>query len=229
MWLVSRFWQPPPFQSGQADIWDFSEKKTRLSVDLLSERLNQSFLDIVFLHDTKENIYQAFFEALPVSRELQANNRIGMIGVRCNTVDALLTSLEAGITDVLLIAERWTLLDRTVGLELLLLANSRNTNIIVGEVLNSGCLAQHDNASAKFNYRPISRIEQCKFRELCTLINKYTSLMAVALQFPNRDPCVSVTLLGVSEADQLRGSFRFLDQVIPDMFWQEVEGMGLKA
>ena len=46
-----RFATAGPVSTGEADVWDFSEKAITDSIERSCERLNRERLDIVFLHD----------------------------------------------------------------------------------------------------------------------------------------------------------------------------------
>ncbi len=223
-----RFGAPPPFSSGENDSWDFSEAATRHCIDLSSARLDRDYLDIVFLHDIEASIGQALCEALPVLRELRSAGRIGMIGAGCNTVEGLLAALATGFVEVVLVAGRWTLLDRTAQVELLPKAGDSGTKVVAGGILNSGCLADPGSRGARFDYRQISEFERSQLLKLAATAAKHdVSLTAAALQFPARDARVGTTLLGASSPGQLQESLAALSQSVPEAFWDEAQDMGL--
>ncbi len=222
------FGAPAPSESGQADVWDFSEAATRASIERSCERLFRERLDIVFLHDIEAAPDQAFAEALPVLREMQQAGRIGLVGAGCNTVNGLLNTIDADAADVLLVAGRWTLLDRTAGECLLPKAQANGSKVVAGGVLNSGCLARATTTGAKFDYRPISPREISELTNLTGLAAQHEiPLLAAALQFPSRDPRVDCTLLGASSSRQLQKTIDALAIEIPDPFWADAASVGL--
>lgn len=224
------FGSAAPSVSGIPDVWDFSEHSARESVERSCERLRRGKLDIVFLHDIETAQDQALKEALPVLRELQAQGRIGVVGAGCNTVDGLLAAVVGGAADALLIAGRWSLMDRTAGTQLLSHAAAHGTAIVAGGVLNSGCLAKPRSPDAKFDYRPISESERAAALDIAKVAEAHrVSVLAAALQFPGRDSRVSTTLLGASSASQLEGALAALEEQIPDQFWNTIAPMGLAA
>jgi len=225
-----QFGAPAQAGTSHADVWDFSEQSVRESIERSCERLDRNYLNVVFLHDIEAKQDQAFHEALPVLRELQSAGRIGAVGTGCNTVVGLLSAVDAGAADVLLIAGRWTLLDRTAGAELLPAAANAGVSVVAGGVLNSGCLACPEMPGAKFNYRTIQSEERAMLDKLVAVAVQFNvSLTAAALQFPQRETRVSTSLLGASGSVQLQSTLDALREPIPDGFWKAVEHMGLRA
>jgi len=223
-----RFGSPPPLVSGESDLWDFSAAATRYSIDRSTERLDRNCLAIVFVHDIDANIDQARHDALAVLQELKSAARIRLIGAGCNTVEGLLAALATGSVDVLLVAGRWTLLDRSAQVALLPKAASCSARIVAGGVLNSGCLAASDSRNSKFDYRPISQREHCQLLRIAANAKKHNvSLTAAALQFPARDDRVGTTLLGASNPAQLRENLEAMIEPVPNAFWEEAAEMGL--
>lgn len=207
-------------QSGNPDTWDFSEAAVRASIARSQDRLNREVLDCVFLHDIGGNIDAAFHEALPVMRELQRKNVIGLIGAGCNTVDELLSAVGAG-SDAILIAGRWTLLDRSAGDKLLPSCKAAGTRIVAGGVLNSGLLAARPGPTSTFDYRPATAAERARAQQLSDMAEaEGISLLSAALQFPLRHETVGTLLLGAASQDQLEESMTALTARIPDRFWE---------
>lgn len=219
---------PPPGQTGVADHWDFSESAIRASIARSCERLGREHLDTVFLHDIEAAPDQALGEALPVLRDLQAKGRIGRVGAGCNSVGGLLRALEEGAADCLLVAGRWTLLDRTAEAQLLPRAAAAGSLIVAGGVLNSGLLADPNAPNAQFDYRPASDSVRAEARGLAArAAEEGVSLLAAALQFPGRDARVSTTLLGVASRDELDAALAALQEPIPPALWDAVADAGV--
>lgn len=219
-----------PGPGDQPDIWDFSETATRMSIERSRETLGRDRIDAVFLHDIEAAPEQALNEALPVLRELQAQGAIGLIGAGCNTVAGLLQAIDAGASDVLLVAGRWTLLDRTAGGAVFSRAMALGTHVVCGGILNSGLLADPDAPGALFDYRPASNNERAAARRLASLANAAgVSLLAAALQFPGRSPSVSATLLGAGNPEELESALTAMRTAIPQPFWAAVEQEGIVA
>lgn len=211
-------------------VWfDFSEQTIRQSIEKSCTRLGRNFLDVLFLHDLEGSPEQAFSEGLPVLQDLRSKGRVGHIGAGCNTVAGLLSAVDNGACDWLLVAGRWTILDRSAGAKLLTRAHSVSSHIVVGGVLNSGCIGNPDDPEATFDYRPILPDERSAAQVIKSVADAYgVHLLAAALQFPSQDKRVSTLLLGAASVDQLNGSIKALSAPIPDIFWEKIDHMGLK-
>lgn len=219
-----------PSARASSDYWNFSENATRASIAQSCERLDRNHLDIVFLHDIEAAPEQAFAEALPTLRALQNEGVIGMVGAGCNTVEGLRLALEAGASDIALIAGRWTLLDRSAGSKLLPQASKIGTKIVCGGVLNSGLLADPMAPDAQFDYRPARPPERAAAQRLAAHANaEDVPLLAAALQFPNRDPRVTTTLLGAASSSELKQALSALATKIPAHFWNKISDEGIFA
>lgn len=210
--------------------FDFSEQTMRASIEQSCIRLGRNELDVVLLHDVEGAPEQAFSEGLPVLRALQANGRIGKVGAGCNSVAGLLSAVEHAACDWLLVAGRWTILDRTAGSELLTKANDAGSHIVVGGVLNSGCMADPNHPNATFDYRPIQPEERSAAQAIKIAADQFhVSHITAALQFPIRDQRADSLLLGAASVEQINASVDALKASIPDEFWALIEKMGLQS
>ena len=68
--------------------------------------------------------------------------------------------------DVILLAGRWTLLDRDAEAELVDLARDKGTSFVLGGIYNSGILAKGPVPGAWFNYQPASEAILAQVRDL---------------------------------------------------------------
>ncbi|MEW7009945.1 aldo/keto reductase [Lentilitoribacter sp. EG35] len=219
-----------PGPNDTPDVWDFSEATTRASIRRSQDRLGRDYLDCVFLHDIEMAPEAALAEALPVLKDLQAKGEIGLIGAGCNTNAGLIAAIYRGAADVVLVAGRWTLLDRSAARNLLPLCARKRTAVVAGGVLNSGLLAKRPVEGASFDYRPATVVE----RDAATRIHDLAQasgiqLINAALSFPTRHSAVDTLLLGVSTACQLEQSLSALKTNIPQEFWENVAPLGLLA
>lgn len=218
----------PPL-TGMPDVWDFSEAATRLSLRKSQDRLRRDKLDIVLLHDIEPATESALKEALPVLMEWRDKGLVGKIGAGCNSVAGLQDALGAGADEVVLIAGRWTLLDRSAGHALLGQCAEKGTSAVAGGVLNSGLLSKRPIAGMSFDYRQASERELTAAQQLHAMADRFgINLLSAALQFPRRHEAISTLLLGVSSNAQLQSTMTALKTEIPDPFWKEIEPMGLK-
>ncbi|MEW2349732.1 aldo/keto reductase [Streptomyces sp. NPDC006684] len=92
---------------------DYSRDGVLRSLDASLERLGLDRIDLALVHDPDDHMDTALAEALPALAELRAQGVVGAIGVGMNSVNPLRRFVAEGDPDVVMVAGRWTLLDRT--------------------------------------------------------------------------------------------------------------------
>jgi D-threo-aldose 1-dehydrogenase len=130
--------------------WDFSRDGVLKSIEASCQRLGVDRLDVVHVHDPDHHEHEALSHAFPALIELREQGVIGAVGCGMNQFEMLGRFVERVDLDVILLAGRWTLLDRS-GEPLLDTCADRSIQVIVGGVFNSGLLASPEN-SPWFDY-----------------------------------------------------------------------------
>src|SRR5206468_2427688 len=109
------------------------------------------------------------------------------VGVGTNYVAVALELVRRGDVDVVMLAGRYTLLDRSAGDELLPLCLERGVPVLAAGAFNSGVLA----GGSTFDYRPAPPEVLARRQALAGLCERHdVPLAAAALQFPLRHPAV---------------------------------------
>lgn len=137
--------------------------------------------------------------------------------------------LELGVFDVLLVHNRWTLVDRSAG-DLIAAAAARGMGVLNAAVYGGGILAQQvpaDRPSARqYGYRPAPAATLAAVDALRSLCDRHgTTLGVAALQFSLRDPRVASTIVGVSRPERVRPTLDACRTPLPDDVWAEAETM----
>lgn len=209
---------------------DYSADRVRRSVDESRERLGLDTLPLVHLHDPENFPFEEMsapggaVEALVALREA---GDVGAIGLAGGPVPEMRRYLDLGVFDVLLVHNRWTLVDRSAG-SLLAAAAERGMGVLNAAVYGGGILAQQepsDRPSArKYGYRPARPETMAAVEALRALCDRYgTTLGAAALQFSLRDPHVASTIVGVSRPERVAETLDACRTPLPDDFWAEAE------
>jgi D-threo-aldose 1-dehydrogenase len=233
---VGRLLQPNPAPTG-SDLpaggfavrddmvrrFDFSRDGVLRSLEASLGRLNVSRVDIVYVHDPDEHVDQAIAEAVPVLAELRAQGVIGAVGVGMNQWQALLRMVRETDLDVVMLAGRWTLLDRS-GAPLLAACAERGVAVVAAAPFNSGLLAEDQpSPTAHFNYGPPSRKILAQAWALAGICQRHGArLPAAALQFPLRHPAVVSVVAGLRTAREADAAVRLLSEPVPDAAWAEL-------
>jgi D-threo-aldose 1-dehydrogenase len=191
-------------------VFDFSASAVRRSLADSLERLKHDRVDVALLHDPEEHLDEAR-RAIDVVRELAPT-----VGVGTNVVATAAALVERGEIDVVLLAGRYTLLDRSAGDALLPLCAERGVGVHAAGVFNSGVLA----GGTTFDYATASPSVLARRDELAALCAQFDApLAAAAMQFPLRHPAVTSIVVGARSPEEIAEDARLLDLVLPDELW----------
>ena len=134
----------------------------------------------------------------------------------------------AGDFDAMLLAGRYSLLERPALDSFLPLAVEKGIGMMLGGVFNSGILATGPAPGAHHNYRPappeildrVARIEAvCKAHGV--------ALADAAMQFPLGHPAVASVVVGVVSASEVKRNRASFDRPIPAALWSDLKTAGL--
>jgi D-threo-aldose 1-dehydrogenase len=199
--------------------FDYSAAGVRRSLESSLARLGLDRVDIVLLHDPEVDLDRATGEGLTELVRLRDEGLAAAIGVGTTSVEAATRlAREPGI-DVVMLANRWTLLDRT-GLSVLDACLEHGVRVLAAAPFNSGFLAA---PSTPYDYRPPSAgvvTEAARLRGICEVHG--VDLVAAALQFPLRHPAVERVVAGMRSRAEAEANVAALGSPIPDAFWTAV-------
>ena len=129
--------------------------------------------------------------------------------------------------DVMMVAGRYTLLDRSAEEDLLPLALDRGVGVVAAAVYNSGLLSTAEvRSDAKFDYgtAPVALIERA--RSMAEACSRYgVTLPDAALQFALRHPAVTSVVVGLRTAEQAASTADRASAEIPEELWTELEAL----
>jgi D-threo-aldose 1-dehydrogenase len=214
---------PLPF----APDYDYSYDGIMRSVEFSYARLGLNRIDILFVHDigvythgvekTKLHLRQFMDSGLKALEELKSSRVISAYGLGVNEVQICLDVLRQAPLDCILLASRYSLLDRTAEAELLPLCRQRQTSLIIGGVFNSGILATGPVPGAHFDYLPAAEdiLDRVGAMEKIAAEGGYP-LAAAAFQFPLHEPVVASVLTGTAKPANLERNLQLLDIQVPE-------------
>ncbi|MFG3043010.1 aldo/keto reductase [Streptomyces sp. NPDC048330] len=203
-------------------VWDFGADGIRRGLEASLERLGLDRVDIVYLHDPDDHADQALREAYPALERLRAEGVVRAIGVGMNQTAIPTRFVTETDIDVVLLAGRYTLLDRSGLAELLPAARRRGVSIVAGGVFNSGLLAD-PRPGATYDYAaasPVTLARALRLREICE--RHGVPLRAAAARFPLRHPAVAGVLLGLRSAAEATDAADMMAREIPEALWDEL-------
>lgn len=205
-------------------VLDYSRHGVRRSISESLDRLQLDYLDIAFVHDPDDVIDQAISETVPALLELRQEGVVRAVGVGMNQWQALKRVVEETDVDVVMVAGRWTLLDRTA-LPLLDTCQSRSVAVLAAAPFNSGILASSVvPEDARFDYSRADPSRISAARRLADICRRHdVELAAAALQFPVRHPAVTAVVCGMRTAREVILDASLFTAPVPEACWIELE------
>ena len=209
---------------------DYSGDRVRASVDESRQRLGLDHLPLVHLHDPEHHPFEEITRpggAVDALVALRAAGVVGAIGLAGGRVQEMARYVDLDVFDVLLVHNRWTLLDRSAG-ALLGAALERGMGVLNAAVYGGGVLARTGPATGPttYGYRPAPpEVSEAidAMRRVCATYG--TDLRTAALQFSLRDDRFASTVVGMSRPDRVASTLEAASQPLPDALWEELESL----
>jgi D-threo-aldose 1-dehydrogenase len=203
---------------------DYSADGVKRSIEESLVRLGTDYVDIVYVHDPDDHVEQVIRETFPALVALREEGVVRAIGAGMNFWQPLLEFVTTSDIDVVMLAGRWTLLDRS-GAPLLAACEERNVAVVSAAPFNSGILSRATPQSdAHFDYQGVSPALLARARELAATCDSYgVELPAAAINFPLREKSVVSVVAGFRSASQMRDGVRWMSEEIPEALWGALE------
>ncbi|HXH33829.1 MAG TPA: aldo/keto reductase [Plantibacter sp.] len=210
--------------------WDASEAGVRRSLDESLARLGLDRVDVLYLHDPERHDPETGISSgIPALAALRDEGLVGAIGIGSMDVDALLAAVRTGLTDLIMIAGRYTLAEQPAAADVLPACIEHGVGVVAASVFNSGLLARTvPDPDGRYEYgavppevfdRAVAIAEVCRRFDV--------ELPAAALQFPLRHPAVQTVAVGASRPAQMVQNVERFEAVIPEAFWTALDDAGL--
>ncbi|KAB8172913.1 aldo/keto reductase [Microbispora catharanthi] len=204
-------------------VRDYSRDGVLRSLDDSLHRTGLDHFDLVFIHDPDDHWEQAAGQAYPALAELRDQGVIGAIGAGMNQAEMLTRFVRETDLDAVLVAGRYTLLDRSAADQLLPECERRGVAVVAGGVFNSGILA--GGTTYDYDAAPPAVLERA--RELDRICASHgVPLPAAALRFPHRHPAVTTVLIGARSAEEIAEDLALAAADIPDGLWEDLNHAG---
>lgn len=202
------------------------------------QRLGMDRVDMLVIHDiglwhmgNEAEIDRHFADleagGLVALTELRAGGRIRAIGAGANELTLSERLLDLGELDFILLALRYTLLDRS-GRALLDRAEKAGVGIVIGAPFQSGVLAAGSGAASNYNYGsvpPDIREKVAALEAICSELA--VPLRAAALQFPLTHPAVMSVLAGIGSRFEAESNWEAMNARLPEALWKRLSGSGV--
>ena len=211
-------------------VFDFSRDGILRSLEESLKRLDLDRVDIALIHDPDHDQEQALQEAYPTLAELRSQGVVNAIGAGMNKWQILARFIRECDFDCVLMAGRYTLIDRSALPELLPLCEENGVSVILGGPYNRGVLAS-DLSEETYNYTPPDAGDVPLPSEMLDLARRIkvvcdrhaVPLKAAALQFGLAHPAVAATVPGAATPEEVEDNVRMVSYPIPAHLWAELK------
>ena len=215
----------PYFVGGDSNIrvFDFSRDGILRSFQDSLQRLGLDRIDTLYLHDPDDHLDQAIAEAYPALAKLREEGLISKVGAGMSNAPALDRIVRETTVDEIMLAGRYTLMDRSAADSLLPICLEKKVNVVAVGVYGSGLLAD-PKPGAYYDYRAATDDEidtAVDFRD--AFAQHSIPLQAAAIQFPLQHPAISSVGIGARNATQSKGNVDFFNWNIPSALWRELK------
>ena len=207
---------------------DYSGDRVRRSVAESMARLGLDRLPLVHLHDPEFHDFDDIAGrggAVDALVGLREEGVVGAIGLAGGDVRVMARYLALGVFDVLLVHNRWTLVDRSAG-GLVAEARRQGMGVLNAAVYGGGILAHQDDEGSPttYGYRPASPPVLDAVRAMRAVCARYgTDLPTAALQFSVRDDTFAATVVGMSRPERVAATVAAAQAPLPDDLFAELE------
>jgi D-threo-aldose 1-dehydrogenase len=209
--------------------WDFSAAGVRASVEQSLARLGLDTIDIAYVHDPDQAWAGAARQGLAALAPLKAAGVVRAVGIGTNATAGLAEIIGEGLVDVVMIANRYSLLDHSALDAVLTPARQAGVTVVVAGVFATGLLATARPApGATYEYRAAGADVFQRAERLASVCDRHgVELPAAALAFPLLHPAVAAVAVGMRSPREVDEDLRRFAAGIPDALWPDLVGHGL--
>lgn len=225
---LNGFVNPLPFDQ----VYDYSYDGIMRSVDASFQRLGLSKIDIIYVHDigvvthgdqNSHHMKVLLESGVKALEELRSSGTVKAVGLGVNETQICLELIPEMALDLIMLAGRYTLLDREAENGLLVQSEKNQIKLVAAGVFNSGILATGPGPHAHFNYEPATPEIQSKAAAIETMCRAHkVSLPSAAMNFARKHPAVVSTVIGTAKSSSLKRNLENWNAVIPDALWAEL-------
>ena len=208
--------------------FDFGYDAAKRSLESSLERLGVDRVDIVHIHDPDDHVHEALEGTHPALVALREQGVIGAVSLGTNSVGTAAAFLERADLDCILVAGRYTLLDRSAA-ELIDACADRGVAYLAAGVFNSGVLARR-RAGSWYDYGPASDKTLQRAAAADGVCRRHgVELRAAAANFPLTNPGVAAVVVGMSTPAEVDENLAALRAPVPAELWRELQELGSRG
>jgi D-threo-aldose 1-dehydrogenase len=207
-------------------VKDYSRDGVLRSLEGSLLRLDLDRVDVVYVHDPENDMDAAVRHAIPALIEMREQGVLRAVGAGMNYVKPLQRIVAETDVDVVMVAGRYTLADRTAE-PLLDQCVARGVSIVLAAPFNSGLLARAwPPDDAYFDYKPAPPAILATARAYAQIcLNNDVELPHAALQFPLQHPAITSVVTGLRSPTHVRNALSWITTPLPDQVWSDLRSL----
>lgn len=211
--------------------WDFSRDGVLRQLEASLARLGTDRVDVVYLHDPDDHWPEASTTGVQALVELRDQGVVRAIGAGMNQWRMLERFVRRCDVDVVMVAGRLSVLDRTALDVLVPACRERGVAVVAAGVYNSGLLARADVPdAANFDYGPAPAALVARARAMAEVCRAHgTTLPAAAVQYPLQVPGVATVVVGCRTAAHVADTAARVAEPLPVALWPDLTPHALTA
>ncbi|HEY3555858.1 MAG TPA: aldo/keto reductase [Kribbella sp.] len=194
---------------------DYSGARVRASVAESKERLGLDDLPLVYLHDPEAHDFDSMRDAVDTLMQLRSDGEIGHVGLAGGDTRELSRYLELGGFEVLLVHNRWSLVDHSAH-DIFERARADGIAVVNAAVYGGGILANPDGVT-KYAYREAPPALLSAVKEMDAACREYgVDLATAALRHSLDDPGIAGTVVGITKPARVDALLAARDADLPE-------------
>jgi D-threo-aldose 1-dehydrogenase len=196
------------------DGTDYGGGPVGRSVAECKERLGLADLPLVYLHDPEFHDFDKMRRTVDALMQLRADGEIGHVGLAGGDTAELGRYLDLGGFEVLLVHNRWSLVDHSAG-ALIQRAIADGLAVVNAAAYGGGILA-NPQGSSKYAYRDAPAAVLEAVAEMDKACREHgTDLATAALQHSTMNPALASTVVGISKPARIDQLITALETDLP--------------
>jgi len=209
--------------------WDFSASGVERSLEESLARLGLDSVDILLAHDPDQAWEGAAREGLASLARLKAAGLVTAIGIGTNSTVGLAGIIAEGLVDVIMLANRYSLLDHAALDSVLAPARQAGTAVVAVGVFATGLLStRRPAAGATYEYRAAGAEVIERTNRIASICEDHgVQLPAAALAFPLLHPAIVAVAVGMRSPREVDEDLRQFETDVPDGLWSDLVAEGL--
>ncbi|MFI5843052.1 aldo/keto reductase [Catenuloplanes sp. NPDC051500] len=209
--------------------WDFSAGGVERSLHDSLDRLGLDRVDILYAHDPDQAWDGAGRQALDSLARLKAAGLVSAIGIGTNSTAGLAPLIREGLVDVIMLANRYSLLDQEALDTVLEPAREHGVAVVAVGVFATGLLSTaRPRRDATYEYRPAEAavVERAdRIAGICA--DHGVPLPAAALAFPLLHPAVAAVAVGMRSPREVDEDLAYAATGVPAGLWPDLVAAGV--